>query len=267
MRRVAVSTLATVAAVLTAAVPGASGVAEAQPDDDYSVQEFVQLARTTFPELPDNEAVCIGELVVDELSAESLQRMFTDPDAPEKSSPDEQGLLVVAIDECVERASAVDVVAGWAESMVTGQPRTYSLRSPLPYDSLRCIDEEIGDLAPGEAFFSMYQRPVEFLRQVGDAFARCVEEGRARELLSGFADEFAEPRLVRPGEAEWTPTDPVGTHCLAEVLLGGTAPTALSTSLEQVIIAATQEQAAHLLDDVSDAAASCGLPLSRRYGQ
>lgn len=246
---------------------GSAGTTQAEEGETYNVDDFVGLVLSAFPEVATEEAACIGELVVSDLSIDALSLMFGDPNAPERASPAEEAILDSAIDRCIDPAVAVDAVANWSQRLVTGESPGSMLLRPLPYETLRCIDEELGDVDPGSAFFDMYRRPADFLSRVGAAVGVCIGSQLSEEWLTRWAEEYGKPHVVRADEFVWQPIDPVGSRCLREVLVDKDRPERMAAAIEQLILAASADQVDHRLADVREASSECGLPMSRNYGR
>jgi hypothetical protein len=266
VRRSVIYSVASALLVGILSMTSAAGSTE-PPPDDYTVEEFVGLAQSVFPEISAETATCIGEIVVPALSQQDLTLLFGDRQAPLKSGPRERAVLTEAIDECVDRPTAVEVVAGWAQSTLDADRLVPSEPVSLPYESLRCIDDALGAFSPGETFLSMYRRPASFMEKAATAISQCLEPDRLAEMISSWADGNAIPRINPAAGEEYAPVDELGSFCLRSVLVATDDDSELRTTFQQILLAASPDQLDHRLVSLRERVADCGVALSRNFGR
>jgi hypothetical protein len=250
----------------TLSTPAETSAVEPSPDG-YTVDEFVELAQSVFPEIPVETAACIGEIVVPALSLQDLALLFGDRQAPLKSGPRERAVLTEAIDECVDRPTAVEVVAGWAHTTLSADRLVPSEPVSLPYESLRCIDDALGEFSPGETFFSMYRRPAPFMEKAATALSRCLETDRLAQMVSSWADGNAVPQFNPASGEQLAPVDELGSMCLRSVLVTPDDESGLRTTFQQILLAASPDQLDHRLVGLRQRVTDCGVALSRNFGR
>ncbi len=239
-----------------------------RPMDPVEHDGFLAVAQSSFPELDVATAECIADGALPKLSPAIVATMLMDRDAPLKTTADQRAVLGGTIDECVDRATAVEVVLRHLSQLSARAP-VFVAGSDFSYPEWQCVDEELGEFAVGETFFSLYTAPIKFQRQLVEVALECVDPSRLTSWLSAWVDSTAEV-LPSPWESKnpndgWLLAPPTpGRDCVLASMPRDDDRVAVL--VEQVLLSASSAPLDGELDELSSWFESCDMPAPRRSG-
>lgn len=239
-----------------------------RPKEPAEYEGFVSVAQSTFPELDLATAECIADGALPKLSPAIVATMLMDRDAPLKTTADQRAVLGGTIDECVDRATAVEVVLRHLAQLSARTP-VFIGGADFSYPEWQCVDDELGEFHVGETFFSLYTAPLEFQQQLARVAVECADPTRLINWLSAWVDSTGDvlPSPWRPSDPNeaWTLSPPTpGRDCLRSTLPDDDADVAVM--VEQVLLSASPVPLDGELDDLERWFSTCELPTPRRSG-
>lgn len=239
---------------------GAAGPTTTRPVLEGEVETFVQVATQNFPDLSEKQARCIADRSLPYLTLATIGALLGAQQSPLMAPPDDRRVLAAAINDCVERATAVAVLSRRALELAgmwsVGENSSFS------YPELSCIDERLGGLSFGEAFFDLYERPADFQRPFGRSLDHCLDGDHSLSILSTWIAGASASPLTPTDESGMVPLDPVTEVCLRQAVDHRRKDA--GELLAQAVLSQSPDELGDELRLVEQVFFSCGLPLPRK---
>lgn len=232
--------------------------------------DFVSVARSTFPELDNDEAECLAQGALPRLSTEIIVTLLMDRDAPLKTSPEQRDVLSSTIDDCVPRATAIEIIARHVSQLASRSVPALTPTDDFSFSDYQCLDREIGDVDVGATFFNLYTAPLEFQEQLARVALECSDDETQRGWLGRWVDSTGvvlPSPWTGPGRSEqWVLMEPTPARDCLQTVLGDVGDDQVPQLVEQVLLSAAPASLEGRLDDLVSWFSTCAQPVPRGSG-